>query len=175
MPSHEASTRRRPRPWRYPGPVLCRRKTDLRVCESVEKKRQQHGRDRSVPKIRPMPQARRRGPCCPSLVAHEISWPSRSHQLAINRGLDTFLHRCQCWLVAISPQYIHQLCAVGGKTPPAIRLRDLSSIGLIEAHARQYGSAGGFNAPGVAHAVGVRLDLGARHSKQWHTESTAFT
>lgn len=67
----------------------------------------------------------------PELNSSACGWKSPTRSCRIH----AFLHRGQCWLIAVASQYVHQLCAVRCEAPPAVRFGNFSSVGLIEAHA----------------------------------------
>ena len=75
-------------------------------------------------------------------------------------------HRHQRRLVAVAADDVGELGRVGREPLPAVRLRHLARIALVEAHAGEHGAAGRLDARGEAHAVGVGLDLRAGDGEQ---------
>src|SRR5207244_5587187 len=162
------------RPWLYPESVFSRRRTGQPVYEWGERIYRRRGQGRNARKSRPAPRVRNRVRYAPSIGARGKLRLSPSCQFAGYCRVHAFLHRGQYRLIAVSAQYVHQLDAIGSEALPAIGFRDLPRVGLVEAHARQYGAAGIFNARGVAHPVGVWPNLWARDRKQRQRKLLVF-
>ena len=163
--SRAASRRWRRRPWRHRAPARGRDSFGRRACARDARTRRQCGRDRNARKIRrwrpaPAPHfAAHAGGGEEYLAAHRSFPPAQA--AATHCSIDN-----STGSIAVAAEDVGQLRRVGREPPPAVRLRHFARIALIEAHAGENAAAGLFDARGEPHAVGIGLDLRARHHEQ---------
>ena len=102
---------------------------------------------------------------CPRPCAHpggrEEDRTAHGDPAAVAGGVDARRHRHQRRPVAVAADDVDKLRRIGREPPPAVRLRHLARVALIEAHAGEHDAARRLDARGEAHAVGVGLDLRA--------------